>query len=152
MLEQKLEDQRSFLIRLIDSKGLRGSANNKVTVVFDGRADVFGFEQFGSVDVIFTSGETADDKIKKIVEQAENSKNIIVVSDDRAVQYAIRSLGAKVLTVKSFLKGKKRTTSGQSSSEAKKKIGFNTEQMITHEMEDIWLKKKEKTEKNDHDF
>ncbi|VAW17862.1 hypothetical protein MNBD_BACTEROID05-529 [hydrothermal vent metagenome] len=148
MLEQKLEDQRSFLIRLIDSKELRGSANNKVTVVFDGRADVFGFEQFGSVEVIFTSGETADDKIKMIVEQAENSKNIIVVSDDRAVQYAVRSLGAKVLAVKSFLKGKKRANLGKSPSESKKKIGFNTEQMITHEMEDIWLKK---MEKNDHD-
>ena len=80
----------------------QGSLNNKVTVVFDGNEDIFGGMESATVKILFSRGEEADDKIKRIVAQAKNPKDIIVVTDDRDIQYAVRALRAKVSSVQSF--------------------------------------------------
>ncbi len=128
--------------------GLKGSINNQLTIVFDGKATVFGSFESGPVKVIFSHGESADEKIKRIVSDAGDKKNIVVVTDDRDIQYAIRALGAKSMAVKEFLS--KAKPSLMASNVKKKQLKENKqisnvlESKITSEFERIWLKSKEK--------
>lgn len=134
----KLEDQRMGLIRYIEAQAPQG--NNPVTIVFDGQVDVSSPPvRSAAVKVIYSKGESADDKIKKIVKASSRVKSIVVVTDDRDIQYAVRASGASVVSVGAFLK--KKSLSGGAKSE---KIDRHTASEITAEFEDIWLKKKRK--------
>lgn len=152
----KLEDRRRQLIRFIEQYAPQGSLNNRVTVVFDGNPEIFGGMTSKAAKVIFSQGESADDKIKKIVAQAQNSKNIVVVSDDRGIQYAVRALGAKTRRVRMFLAkakvpGKQERAAHKSSGKSKrgpvkdslegsqKHISRSEETKITSEFGKIWL-------------
>ena len=144
----KLEDQRWHLVRFIERCRPQGSLRNSVTIVFDGTLDAFGTMASSTAEIIFSQGESADDRIKKIVTQAKNRKNIVVVTDDRAVQYAIRALGAKACSVKDFLSqgenaGQKELTAGKTA-QPEKYISKSDELKITSEMQKIWLKPREK--------
>jgi predicted RNA-binding protein with PIN domain len=144
----KLEDQRWYLVRFIEQHRPQGSMNNRVTVVFDGNTDVYGGMRSTTVKVVFSQGEPADDTIRKIVEQAENTKDIVVVSDDRDIQYAVRALGAKTVGTLVFLgkvRDPKRTDSRKGPSpERERYISKNDEFKITSEFSRIWLDPKRK--------
>ena len=141
----KLEDRRRQLICFIEQYAPQGSSNNCVTVVFDGDLEVFGGMKSSVAKIVFSQGESADDKIKKIVAQAHNSKNIVVVSDDRDIQYAVRALGAKTSGVRVFLDQVKVSGSSKKSSvkrspaESQKYIPKSEESKITSEFGEIWL-------------
>jgi len=107
----KLEDQRRHLVRFIEQHTPQGSSNNRVTIVFDGNPEVFGGMSSPTAKIVFSQGESADDTIKKIVAQAANTKDIVVVTDDRDIQYAIRACGATASSVQAFLN--KAKTSGR---------------------------------------
>lgn len=156
----KLEDQRRHLVLFIEKYAPQGSPNNPVTIVFDGNTEVFGGMSSPNAKIIFSQGESADDKIKKIVSLAHNKKNIVVISDDRDIQYAVRVLGAKTSSVKAFLNKAKLTGKGErpgrknsgrikgslaksNPSEPKKVIPKSDESKITSELGKIWLKPKE---------
>ncbi len=143
----KLEEQRNWLLRFLETQKPQGSLNNKITVVFDGKADIFGGMDSVMVKVVFSKDETADEKIKRMVETAGNTKNIVVVTNDRAIQYAVRASGAKVSSVEQFLNAvtsEKGSVFQQQSGkkDSKEKIPRNLENKITSEMEEVWLKKK----------
>lgn len=142
-----LEERRAQLIRFLEVNRPQGSLSNKVTIVFDGRSGVYGGRVEGYISVIFSSDESADDKIRRIVEQQENRKNIIVVTNDRDIQYAVRALGAKVEGVEGFLaravKGPSeqlQARRGKPSGERPKTISKTLEAEITDEFKRIWLK------------
>jgi len=139
----KLEDQRWGLIRFIEEHRLQGSANNSLTVVFDGNLDIFGGMISSSAKIVFSKGESADDKIKRIVAQTKNTKNVVVVSDDRSIQYAVRALGAKVSSVRAFLDQVKKPV-GNNSSTPEKGISRGDQHKINSEVEAIWLGSKKK--------
>jgi predicted RNA-binding protein with PIN domain len=147
-IPHKLEDQRLCLIRFVEVKNPQGSQTNKITIVFDGKSDVFSPPVNSFVKVLFSSDETADDKIKRMVASSSNAKNIIVVTNDRAIQYAVKATGAKVLSVENFLKkaeGRKRgssNVSGKSKKEVFKNIPRSVEQEINQELKDVWLNTK----------
>ena len=147
---EKLEDQRAHLIRFIERYSPQGSSKNHVTDVFDGDVNVFGGMSSPKAKIVFSQGESADDKIKRIVAQAENTKNIIVVSDDRDIQYAVKAQGAKVVDVKAFLKQEKSSKGSAKSGKHIKKIDKDSTNKakfiskkdafkITSEFEKIWL-------------
>ena len=100
----------------------------------------------GSVQVIFSRGESADDLIKKIVEQYPFKKNLVVVSNDKDIKLYVRALGAGVLSVKEFLgsdlKKSKGSSKGQSQPATGKHISLTDQARITKEMEGIWIKSK----------
>lgn len=130
-----LRGEREELIKFIEQKKPQGK--NKITVIFDGQENVFSFQQEKQeVEVIFSQGISADDKIKKMVEKRD-ARQVVVVSDDKEIKFYVRSLGAKVLSVKEFVeKGlhrKKRVFSQE------KKLPSQTRE-ITEEMEKLWLK------------
>ena len=148
----KLEDQRRNLVRFIEQCSPQGSSKNSVTIVFDGDRDVFGGMKSTAAKIIFSQGESADDKIRAIVARANNTKSIVVVTDDRDIQYAVGAIGAKAIGVAEFLgKGKsaknnkhmadkksQRIKKGLSVPE--KYISKSDESSITSEMGKIWLK------------
>lgn len=90
------------------------------------------------VKVIYSKGEIADDKIKRMVRESKQAKNIVVVTNDRDIQYAVGAAGAKVCTVEDFLKKK---SSGSAQVDAP--ISRIQKDQITDEMKDIWLKDSE---------
>jgi len=145
---KSLEDQRLQLVQFIEQCTPQGSRNNKVTIVFDGREEFFGGMSSSASEIVFSQGGSADDLIKKIVTEAANAKSIVVVSDDRDVQYAVRALGAKVCSVKDFLRKKIRHSKEKSDSGnptvSKKHISKTDETNITTEMGEIWLDPEDK--------
>lgn len=150
VLHLTLEQQRHQLLLLIERNQPQGSDRNKVTVVFDGSIEVYGsFDQRQScVKSIFSYNESADDKIKTLVAESRHAGNIVVVTDDRAVQYAVRSGGAKVMSVKKFLhrcEGSQKNASQSNRSHDggdQKKISQVMKHQINDEMKNIWLQEK----------
>ncbi len=96
-----LEDGRRGLLRWIGDSRPQGSVNNQVTVVFDGTEDDLRCWQ-GEIRVIFSDGCSADDKIKRMVEEMPAKKNCVVVTDDKDIFLYARSLGARVMSVAVF--------------------------------------------------
>ena len=138
----KLEDQRRHLIQWIESRAPQGSSRNMVTIVFDGKTDVWGDAGgASSIQIVFAQGQSADDKIIQMVEEAANKKNIVVVTDDRALQYSVRALGAKVSGVQTFL-GQGSASAPVRQPESGKNISKTLEHKITSEFTQIWIEKK----------
>ena len=99
-----IQQSRDRLLRYIRTKHPQGSIKNKVTVVFDGNADIVDQPQNEhSIEVIFTHNVSADDHIIHLIKKSTNPKIIVVVSDDREVQNRAITLGAKIVEVKDFL-------------------------------------------------
>ena len=146
---KKLEDKRHSLIQLIELYRPQGSPKNAVTIVFDGKGGIWGGATSSSVKVIFTTDETADEKIKSIVTQAKNKKQIVVVTNDRDIKYYVRALGATVVKVEDFVAKLKprenqsyRGTKTVGVRETTKVIPKTLEYKINAELEDVWLRKR----------
>lgn len=140
-----LEDKREAMLQWIERARPQGSLKNKVTVVFDGKFGIVGRTPSSFVEVVFSQDESADEKIKSILARIQNRKNTVVVTNDRAIQYAVRALGAKFLSVKEFLSHAKESPAKKSSStqgqtEARK-VTDVTAYQITAELKEIWLKR-----------
>ncbi len=149
LTQGSLEEQRARLLRLIESARPQGSFKNRVTVVFDGQVGIWGGERGTSVEVVFSKAESADELLKKMVAGADNKKNIVVVTDDREIQYAVRAHGAAVRTPADFFararparaQGAKKSGRPGGSSQPAKHIPATLEYEITSELEKIWVKK-----------
>ena len=74
---------------LLSSIVRRGSRRNQVTIVFDGSDEVDAPQIPSSVRVLFEKRESADDKIKRMVETSRNPRSLIVVSDDKAIKFLL---------------------------------------------------------------
>jgi predicted RNA-binding protein with PIN domain len=108
-------------------------------VVYDGRQGILSTPGApSSVGTIFTQGESADDRIKRMLEKAENPRNIVVVTNDREIQRFARQKNAQVKSVEEFLV--KCAPPKPKGKEDDKIIGpFKTAE-INEEMKKIWLK------------
>lgn len=118
-----------------------------MTVVFDGKDDVYGFESSSHIKVIFSRGQSADDLIKKIIEQSPIKNRWVVVSDDKDIKLYVRALGAKVLSVREFIKASKVGENFKPSptiqgyeTQAGKNISLTDQAKITKELEKIWIR------------
>lgn len=97
-----IRNSRELLIDLIRSKKPQGSRRNKITVIFDGQPGVESPID-KDVDVRFTSGKEADWYIKRLVEKHHNPRQIIVITDDRAIKRHVSSAGADTMTTVKFM-------------------------------------------------
>jgi predicted RNA-binding protein with PIN domain len=120
---RSLNEARVALIKSIQAKRLLKSKNNQITVVFDGKEEC-GFSFFTSKDypskadfpfkgktplnIIFSKGESADEVIKRMVQDSSRPRQIIVVSDDKGIVYLTNSLGAKAMSPTEFLHEKQK--------------------------------------------
>ncbi len=101
---------RQKLVQFLERERPQGSFRNRVTIVFDGQAGVIGDwrgASHRSIRVIFTEGESADDRILKLIEGENEPGQTVIVTDDRELSYRTRQLRAKTLSVKEFLAKRK---------------------------------------------
>jgi len=104
------ETKRTALLQKLVREVPHG--NNRVTVIFDSREGSGDRSRLGSIEVAYTSGETADDWISQAVRRAANPRILIVVTDDQGLRRLIRGTGAKWLNTREFWqKSKKRADS-----------------------------------------
>lgn len=128
---------------LIKSSGTVVSRYNKITIVFDGREEYsFCFNHAlgvsSNISVVFSSNESADDKIISLVANAANAKIIILISDDRQLGRSVRSFGAAIMSVNDFL-GKCYKQKCAASDDSGR-LSPAVEREITEELEKVWLK------------
>ncbi len=135
---QRLKDGRERLIRFIEAFRPQGSRKNKVTVVFDGKRNVFSPPIRSEIKVVFTRNESADEWIKRFVEETAQPKQCLIVSDDKEIQFFVRALGAKIISVNEFVDKVRK----KFQPEKIKEIPLSSEKAreITKELERIWLK------------
>lgn len=134
----QLKDRRKSLIRFIETLHPQGSRRNKVTVVFDGKKDVFSPPVRSEIKVIFTRNESADDWIKRFVEKTAQPKQCLVVSDDKEIRFFVRALGAKIISVNEFIDKVRKKNQPAETEEAS--LSLEKKREITKELERIWLK------------
>jgi predicted RNA-binding protein with PIN domain len=147
-----LEDGRRALIRFVQETRPQGSHRNSVTIVFDGREDVVSLDFPADVRVIFSKGESADEAIKRIVQESRSPREIVLVTEDRELGYCCRNLGAEIWSVAGFtaqaMKSGEKLRSGVSRGPRRPKeasegkvIGKVFEDKVNRELARIWLKK-----------
>lgn len=120
-----------------------------MTVIFDGKSDVFGGHKDCAIGVVFSKDGSADEVIKEMVRSALNKKTIIVVSDDNELCYCVRAQGAKICSVSEFLlklHSKERIVQRSNGDDApnRKYIPKTLETRINEELKKIWLQDKDK--------
>ena len=118
-----------------------------MTIVFDGQEGIAQQDFYKTVKVVFSSNETADEKIKRMVAESPRKKEIVLVTDDRGLRFSLRPFGVRVMAVKEFfskIRQKEETRApGKtkvSSPGDEKFISKAREHEITKEFEKIWLK------------
>jgi predicted RNA-binding protein with PIN domain len=114
-------------------------------VVFDSYPPVPGLKQnYVNVDIIFSRDETADEKIKKMVEKSSRPRNIVVVSDDKEIKLFVKSVGARVLGAEEFInrQEKQRNLKDEETamSALKPELNYSEILKINRELKKIWLK------------
>jgi predicted RNA-binding protein with PIN domain len=139
----RLKSSRGALVQFIEKYRPQGSRKNKVSIVFDGREDIPSYKENTQIEIIFTKRESADDRIKKIVQRSKNPKQIVVVTDDRQIRFFVHQSGAKVMAVNDFLSIKNKIESAEIKKEDKH-IPIDVEISITDELRKIWLSDNEK--------
>jgi len=144
MAEQKtIRAARENLLQYLEEENFCGSPNNQLTVVFDGQPGIWYPKKASAIKVVFSSAETADELIKRMVAEANNKKSLYVITDDKALGQGVRGLGAKTLRIKDFFG---RINSKQSSRQAAKASGQEkdiskvNEFKINDELKKIWMK------------
>ncbi|MFH0877556.1 MAG: NYN domain-containing protein [Candidatus Omnitrophota bacterium] len=140
-----LKEDRAAFLSYLDHRRPQGSARNRLVVVFDGRPDVFGFATTQYSEVVFTKGESADEKIKELVSQSVGVRQIVVVTDDRALGYSVRNLGARIMGTGDFLLGPPKRSAVRhkgDQGDAGQELNLVQRESITRELSRIWLKKR----------
>jgi predicted RNA-binding protein with PIN domain len=146
LADKQLRAARSEFFSYLERYRPHGARANKLIVVFDGSTQVFGYSQDCSFDVIFSQGETADDKIKALVVSMKQPKNVVVVTDDKGLGLSVRSCGAHIMPTAVFMSkgsaGKKERHSSSFKEDEKIDLSIVERENITAELKRIWLNKK----------
>ena len=135
---KRLQDARAAFVAYLEHRRPHGSHRNRLSVVFDGRADVGGFDGGGVFEVLFTTGGTADELIKEMVERSTRPKDMVVVTDDKELGFFTRRCGARLMGTKEFL-GK---TSSQEKTRPLEGPNMVEREKITEELGRVWLRRK----------
>ena len=141
-----LKDARMSLMRIIQARRLMGSKNNQVEIVFDGKGDYnfYPDQSRGQIKIIFSKGESADETIKRIVSNTANPKQKMVVTNDKAIIFFIRSCGAKAMSVSEFFKGEqeqldsKQKQIRREAESLKLELTYQQQEAINQELRKIW--------------
>ena len=133
-------DPRFALIRFLRIEKPCGSSKNKVTIVFDGYSGDFSLSGL-EFEVIFSCDDSADARIKKILENSPVAKSSVVVSDDRQIRDFARLCGAVPLGIEEFLNPPRKKASGRKEELIKADLSYTQAHKINEELKKLWLKK-----------
>jgi len=124
-------EKREIFLKLLETSQPQG--RNKMTVIFDNRQGDGGKEMRGPVEIVYTSGETADDWLTAYVRKVTNPRMCIVVTDDQGLRRMIRGTGARSMATQDFLKPSPATT------RKPKTLEPGAKDQITDELKKRWL-------------
>ena len=94
--EGTLEERRGRLLAWLNTARPQGSVRNAVTVVFDGPQRFLPREKGLLVVLYSRPKQAADAVIERLVYQASDRTQMVVVTRDRAEADLVRGLGARV--------------------------------------------------------
>jgi len=106
-LDNSLQSAREALVNFIN---INKPNADKYVVIFEGKDEHFGLSQpeSGRVRVVFTNThEEADRRIVDMLKSSDNTRNLVIVSDDNYVLNHARSFGAGRMSAAEFFKTKK---------------------------------------------
>lgn len=127
-------------LSFIVSKKPSLAKKNKIILVFDGYCRrEWQVCDSQNIMIIFSRKASADEKIKKIVEDSPDRKNIIVVSCDKELSFIVRSLGAACQPVEEFLGVKKISNRNQRNSDGAEELSYSDKHKINEELKKLWL-------------
>jgi len=137
---QKAKYPKSALLEFIKKNRLCGSSRNKIMVVFDGYPEPSSNKTASDTNIVFSGNETADEKIKRVVESSDNPKNIIVVSDDKEIKFFAKVCGAKAIGVEEFIPTKEKKAKDEDDL-LKAELTYAQIDKINKELRKIWLER-----------
>jgi len=137
----KIKDPKYALAAFIRSNRLCGSSKNSVVIVFDGYPDTRdSHESHSSITIVFARQQSADEKIKKMVESAHNPKCIVVVSDDKEIRFSVKASGATSESVVEFLgRGTRLNVTLSHNDSRKPDLSYTQIDTINKELKKLWL-------------
>jgi predicted RNA-binding protein with PIN domain len=138
---KEIHNPKAALLEFIKANRLTGSLKNKISLVFDGYPDASGKNgNNADIEIIFSRHESADERIKRMVENSSSRKNIIAVSDDKEIRFCVKAAGAACLSVEEFTHLKVRPSHLQKTDTRKTELSYSQIQKINQEFKKIWLK------------
>lgn len=140
LLLKKPVDPRAALIKFLINAGICTRGNKLAWVVFDGypRQDINDMET-KRIKILFSRMQSADEKIKRILELTDNPRGTVVVSDDKEIILFSRIMRAQTLSVEDFIKCDD-VIQGKGLASEDKKINYSQMCRINEEFKRIWLK------------
>ena len=136
LLDSSLQAAREGLIQSCERyKAVQGNIH-KIVIVFDGQSEYDGLPS-GSragIEIVFTSGESADEKILEIIQDSRDTDSFIVVSNDNYISNNSRAMRTAVVPVSQFhgaVFGEKRSNGSRTGS--KSSLSAHAAQQITNE-------------------
>jgi len=137
---KKIKDPREALLEFIQTHKLCGSPKNKIVVVFDGHPNLASQKlDKEEIKVIFSKEESADNRIKKMVENQSNPKNTVVVSDDKEIRFFVRAVGARCLGIEEFIQPAIKDKVRPNHNLLKPELSYTQIAEINQELRKIWL-------------
>lgn len=139
-IRKKIKDPQRALLEFIQNRRFGRNFQGKITVVFDGYPTVSAQNLAETdINVVFSREETADARIKIMVEASKNPKNIVVVSDDREIIFFVKSIGACAIGVEEFINPQEKP---QRKKEGliKPELNYSQISKINQELKALWLK------------
>ena len=139
-IRKKTKDPQRALLEFIKNRRWGKDSKSKITVVFDGYPKVSAQNlEKTDINVVFSREETADARIKRMVETSKNPKNIVVVSDDREIKFFIKSIGARSIGVEEFINPEEKPQRKKEDL-IKPELNFSQISKINQELKALWLK------------
>jgi len=140
-LRKRIKDSQRALLEFIKGRRWGKNSKNKITVVFDGYPKVSAQNlEETDINVVFSREETADARIKRMVEVSKNPKNIVVVSDDREIIFFVKSIGARSMGVEEFINPEEKPQRKKEDL-IKPELNYTQINKINQELKALWLKK-----------
>jgi hypothetical protein len=135
-----IHDLRFALIQFLRINKPCGSPKNKVTVIFDGYSNDFSLSGL-EYEVIFSCEDSADERIKKLMEKEPLPKSLVVISDDRQIRDFARLCGVVSWGIEEFLNPPSKNTRSQKADQEKTPLSYSAAHKINEELKRLWLKK-----------
>ncbi len=143
-LDRSLQSGREALLRFCSEWKARRRDVDRFYVVFDGDSSVQDGDVTASapgVRALYSkTGETADRRIRLMLDQAERNQEITVVSDDNEVRDSARVNHMRSISVLEFARtgGDRATETQASPSETEKPLPPAARKAITDELRNLW--------------
>ncbi|MBL7075872.1 MAG: NYN domain-containing protein [Kiritimatiellae bacterium] len=143
-LDKSLQAGREALLRYCSEWKARRRDVDRFYVVFDGDSSVIGGEIAASapgVRALYSkTGETADRRIRHMLDQADRNEQITVVSDDNEVRDSARVHHMRSMSALEFSRmGSGRTARSKShAADVEAPLPPSAARVITDELRDLW--------------